>query len=128
MCLNADAIFGSVPAKDIGGTMCAIYTERGKQIFPSEVKPRGGGYYDVICHNMPQDKIEWHPYNCMSEVQSNCQPRDSFFECGDYASALRRVCTQNGIVKPYQYFKTSDFRGKKCGVAHLTVGCHVPAH
>ncbi len=111
--------------------MCAIYTERGKQIFPSEVKPYGGlqGYCAVTCHNMPQDSVvQWHPHNCMSEVGSNCTDlRDRFFECNDYAIVASQVCTQNGIISPYQFFKTSDFSSKKCGIIHLTVGCHVPA-
>jgi hypothetical protein len=126
-CPNGDALFGG-PPQDIGKSMCTIFTALGKQVFPSDVKSRGGGYYDVTCHNMPQDSvIEWQPYNCMSEDQRNCQPRDRYFECGDYPSVARRVCTQNGMVKPYQYFKTMDFNGDRCGTIHLTVGCYVPA-
>jgi hypothetical protein len=127
ICPNGDALFGG-RSQEMGENICAIYTSRGRQIFPSEVRSRGDGHYDLICHNMPQDSvIEWHPYNCMTDDQRNCSPRDHFFECGDYVSAARQVCTQNGVVKPYQYFKTSDVNAGQCGIIHLTVGCYVPA-
>jgi hypothetical protein len=116
--------------------VCGIHTETGVQYFPHKFNAMGvvaGGYcgwrsVEIICH-MPEDsEPEWHVDICQGERPNGCGRMGlQHFGCNATPEQIaKRYCDKDGVFAPYQFFKSSDKKGGKCGYATITVGCHVP--